>query len=52
MQDDTWDVKGRFDTAIHDHTPVEWEMTSDGKYTLSLLAVSLHFIYYTFFLIV
>lgn len=49
-QEDMWDVKGRFSKALQDTTPVSWDMTSDGKYTLSLLAVSHHtlFIYYLY----
>lgn len=38
-----WDVKGRFSKAIDDQTPITWDMSSEGKHTLSLLAVSLLF---------
>lgn len=40
QQEDDWDIKGRYSQAIQDQTPVVWKISSEGKYTLSLLAVS------------
>jgi hypothetical protein len=36
-----WTAKGRFSQTIHDDDPIAWDASPDGKYTLSLLAVSI-----------
>lgn len=43
-----WDVRGRFSEARHDDTAVAWDVSNDGKYTLSLRAVGVDFRYYYF----
>ena len=40
-EDKMWAAKGRFSQAIHDDDPIAWDVSPDGKYTLSLLAVSI-----------
>ena len=40
-KDDMWAVKGRFSQALKDDDPVQWMASSDNKFTLSLLAVSI-----------
>ena len=40
-EDDMWAVKGRFSQAPKDDDPVHWMASSDNKFTLSLLAVSI-----------
>lgn len=35
-----WAVRGRYSQAVKDDDPIVWDKTRDGKYTLSLLAVS------------
>jgi hypothetical protein len=37
-EDGMWAVKGRFSEVLHDNDPVQWVATSDGKFSLSLLA--------------
>jgi hypothetical protein len=39
FEDETWEVKGRFSTAMEDKTPVQWSMEDDGSLALHLLAV-------------
>jgi hypothetical protein len=41
FEEDTWAVKGRFLQAILDDDPISWAASSNGKFSLSLLAVSL-----------
>ena len=41
LEEDTWSVKGRFSQAILDDDPINWDASSKGKFSLSLLAVSL-----------
>lgn len=41
LEEDTWSVKGRFSQAILDDDPIYWDASSKGKFSLSLLAVSL-----------
>jgi hypothetical protein len=41
FEEDTWAVKGRFSQAILDDDPISWAASSNGKFSLSLLAVSL-----------
>jgi hypothetical protein len=36
-----WAAKGRFSQAIQDDDPISWDASSDGKFTLSLAAVSI-----------
>ena len=36
-----WAAKGRFSQAILDDDPIAWDVSREGKYTLSLLAVSI-----------
>lgn len=45
-QDDMWDLKGQFSQAIGDDSPLSWDMSSDGKFMLSLLAVRFLFLKY------
>ena len=40
-EDDMWAVKGCFSQALKDDDPVQWMASSDNKFTLSLLAVSI-----------
>ena len=35
-----WAAKGRFSRAVLDDEPIAWDVSRDGKYSLSLLAVS------------
>lgn len=35
-----WAAKGRFSQAVLDDEPIAWDVSRDGKYSLSLLAVS------------
>lgn len=42
MQDDMWDIRHQFSKAMEDKSPLEWDMSAEGKYTLSLLAVSVY----------
>ena len=39
--DKMWAAKGRFSQAILDDDPIAWDVSREGKYTLSLLAVSI-----------
>jgi hypothetical protein len=39
FEDETWEVKGQFSTAMEDKTPVQWSMEDDGSLALRLLAV-------------
>ena len=49
FEDETWEVKGRFSQAVKDKTPLQWEMTGDGKLILPLLVVgAVFFILSTF----
>ena len=41
LEEDTWAVKGRFLQAIQDDDPIYWVASAKGKFSLSLLAVSL-----------
>jgi hypothetical protein len=44
MQEGDWDVRGRYSKAIQDDdTPLAWDVSPDGKYTLSLRVVSVDF---------
>jgi hypothetical protein len=43
LEDGIWEVKGRFSKAIQDESPLGWEVSDDGIYSVSLLAVSVHF---------
>ena len=43
FQDEMWEVKGRFSQAVKDKTPLQWEMSDDGKLVLPLLAVGVFF---------
>jgi len=40
-EDKMWAAKGCFSQAILDDDPIVWDASPDGKYTLSLLAVSI-----------
>ena len=40
-EDKMWAAKGRFSQAILDDDPIAWDTSPDGKYTLSVLAVSI-----------
>ena len=40
-EDKMWAAKGRFSQAILDDDPIAWDVSPDGKYTLSVLAVSI-----------
>ena len=40
-EDKMWAAKGRYSQAILDEDPIEWDASPDGKYTLSVLAVSI-----------
>lgn len=40
-EDKMWAAKGRFSQAILDDDPIAWDVSYEGKYTLSLLAVSI-----------
>jgi hypothetical protein len=40
-EDKMWAAKGCFYQAILDHDPIAWDVSHEGKYTLSLLAVSI-----------
>jgi hypothetical protein len=40
-EDNMWAAKGRFSQAILDDDPIAWDASPDGKYTLSVLAVSI-----------
>jgi hypothetical protein len=41
FEENTWSVKGRFQEAIIDQEPIQWDASAKGKFSLSLLAVSL-----------
>jgi len=43
FQDEMWEVKGQFSQAVKDKTPLQWEMSDDGKLVLPLLAVGVFF---------
>ena len=36
-----WAAKGRFSQAMLDDDPIAWDLSREGKYTLSVLAVSI-----------
>ena len=36
-----WAARGRFSQALLDDDPIAWDASPDGKYTLSVLAVSI-----------
>jgi len=38
-----WAARGRFSQAVLDDDPIVWDVSRDGKYTLSLLAVSFRY---------
>lgn len=40
-EDKMWAAKGRFSQAILDEDPIVWDASPDGKYTLSVLVVSI-----------
>ena len=40
-EDKMWAAKGRYSQAILDEDPIEWDASPDGKYTLSVLVVSI-----------
>ena len=40
-EDGIWAVKGCFSQAVKGDDPVHWMASSDNKFTLSLLAVSI-----------
>jgi hypothetical protein len=42
FQNGAWDIKGQFSQAMQDNDPVQWDMLSEGKFSLLLLAVSFH----------
>lgn len=46
LQDDMWDIRGRFSDAMQDDTALAWDLSPDGKFTLSLRVVSIEFQYY------
>src|SRR6202167_1464601 len=37
FEDETWEVKGQFSQAVKDKTPLQWEMSDDGKLVLPFL---------------
>ena len=48
FEDETWEVKGRFNQAIKDESPAPWYMASDNTPILTLLAVSVIIIIFVF----
>ena len=42
-EDKMWAARGRFSQAVLDDDPIVWDVSRDGKYTLSLLAVSFRY---------
>ena len=40
-EDKMWAAKGRYSQAILDEDSIEWDASPDGKYTLSVLVVSI-----------
>jgi hypothetical protein len=40
LEDNVWAVKGSYTQAMEENDPIEWEQSSSGKLSLSILAVS------------